>query len=330
MLLLCLPFEKKGSVGSDIFYPERFPEQMKCLIMLDNSIFSNHTREIGFNYDLLGIFGEENGRDVRIESKNRTVDCWRMLSEGGYDVMVFNSTDTVPAEFADSVLISIPVRNENLWAVSSGNAWMMNYINLFINKIRDNGTYRNLVYRHFKSYCIDPVIDSNMRVGALSPYDDFVKKYASQHDLDWRLISAIIYQESRYNMAITSSNNAKGLMQILESTAATFGVNDVLDPELNIKAGTLYFSSLLKEYRSYGMDESNAVKFALGAYNAGGGRISECRKMADSLGLDNLVWEEVAAAFDSVKTFSGRKQTKSYVVSVLSRYEDYRRMPNLI
>ena len=155
---------------------------------------------------------------------------------------------------------------------------------------------------------------------------DIVKKYGRQADVDWRLISAIIYQESRYNMATTSSHNAKGLMQVLESTAAHYGVDDVYDPEMNVKAGTLYFSGLLKSYLKEGLDETNAIKFALGSYNAGEARIAECRNVADSLGLDRNVWEDVVRAFDSMENFSGRSQTTQYVINVLSRYSDYQRI----
>ena len=325
-LLLCLPVDRSGNVGDDIDANELLPEDLRSVIMLDNSIFSKHTRDIGFNYDLIDMFGEEYGLDIKVDSRPESDECWRKLLDGYYSFIVFDSTTAVPEMFADSVMVGITGKSKNLWAVSGDNDYLINYVNDFLSKMGDKSKYRELLYRHYRTYCIAPSLDSNLHVSALSPYDDIVKKYSGMAGIDWRLLSAIIYQESRFNMATTSSHNAKGLMQILESTAAHFGVADVLDPDSNVKAGTLYFNHLLKEYRGDGMDELNAIKFALGAYNAGNGRIAECRKMADSLGLDRNQWEDVAAAFDSVPGFSGRNQTRQYVINVLGSYDNYKRL----
>ncbi len=327
VILLFLPFEKALNVGTQVLSPKYLADGVDCLIMIDNNIFSSHSRDIGFNYDLMDIFGKMTECNITRDSEPPSTAMWHMLADGKYDLMAFKTSDTIPQGLSDSIFVSIPVRDDCFWAVSASNMPLMNYINIFINEIKRNGTYRDLVYRHFRSYRIEPyLLDSTMKVNALSPYDDIVRKYGRFTGVDWRLLSAIIYQESRYNMATTSSHNAKGLMQVLESTAAHYGVDDVYDPDLNVKAGTLYFSGLLDRYREEGMDELNAVKFALGSYNAGEARIAECRNMADSLGLDRNVWEDVVEAFGSMENFSGREQTTQYVINVLGRYADYQKI----
>ena len=67
-------------------------------------------------------------------------------------------------------------------------------------------------------------------LGALSPYDDIVRKYAMRYDFDWRLIVAVMFQESRFNPAASSFAGAQGLMQVLPGTAGELGFDESLRP----------------------------------------------------------------------------------------------------
>ena len=124
-------------------------------------------------------------------------------------------------------------------------------------------------------------------------------------------------------MGAQSSRSAKGLMQIKQSTAARYGIDDIYDPDLNVKAGTLHIDYLLNIYRKEGVDSANVIKFALAAYNAGEGRIQECRNVADSLGYNANEWDEVVKVFDKMPNFSG-KETKRYVNAIMEKYESYK------
>jgi len=123
---------------------------------------------------------------------------------------------------------------------------------------------------------------------------------------DPALIAAVIYEESRF-MDQTSSQGARGLMQITPDTAETieglsggetFVYEDLADPELNIKYGTFYLRYLLDKYAG---DEAAA----LAAYNAGEGN-------ADEWGGAELETSDI--------TFP---ETRSYVTDVLEKREAY-------
>lgn len=328
LMLTLLPFEKDYDFDADRAAMECLKGNMSSIIMLDTRLFSNQSKDIGFNYALLNAFSDYTGLNVNIESRPVSDGCWRNLVAGHYQLMAFEARDSVPVppEFAGNVVLSIPIRGDMVWAVPMKNEYLVNYVNVFLQDIKRNGRYQDIERRHYRSYHIEPFLDSDLKANALSPYDDIVRKYGNFTGVDWRLLSAIIYQESRYNMASTSLRNAKGLMQVLESTAAHYGVENVYDPELNVKAGTLHFSHLVRAFSDEGMPDEEIIKFALGAYNAGEARIEQCRRVADSLGLDRNKWEDIVRAFDSVPNFGGREETRSYVEKVMAKFEDYKRI----
>jgi len=89
---------------------------------------------------------------------------------------------------------------------------------------------------------------------------------AGRHEMDPALIKAIIMAESGHNPKAVSKRGAKGLMQLMPLTAKSLGVEDVFDPEHNIKAGVVYFKKLLNQF-------NGDVKLALAAYNAGSRKV---------------------------------------------------------
>jgi soluble lytic murein transglycosylase len=101
-------------------------------------------------------------------------------------------------------------------------------------------------------------------------YAPIVRGHARNYNLDPALLAAVIYQESKFRADARSSSGAIGLMQLLPETAkgiavhtggSKFRVNDLSDPEINVRYGSWYLRHLLLKY---GDEET-----ALAAYNAG-------------------------------------------------------------
>ena len=101
-------------------------------------------------------------------------------------------------------------------------------------------------------------------------YATIVRGHARNYDLQPALLAAVIYQESKFRADARSSSGAIGLMQLLPDTArgialrtggTRFQVDDLYDPDINVRYGCWYLRHLLQKYG----DE----KTALAAYNAG-------------------------------------------------------------
>jgi soluble lytic murein transglycosylase len=101
-------------------------------------------------------------------------------------------------------------------------------------------------------------------------YEHIVVGHAENYDLDAALLAAVIYRESKFDADARSSSGAIGLMQLLPATAkgiavhtggSRFRVEDLYDPEINVRYGAFYLRRLLTKYGD--------TRLALAAYNAG-------------------------------------------------------------
>lgn len=93
-------------------------------------------------------------------------------------------------------------------------------------------------------------------------WDDLINQASKEHGVDKNLISAVIAQESAGNPYAVSKAGAKGLMQLMDSTALDMGVTSSFSPQANINGGVKYLRQLLQKHNG---DE----RLALAAYNAG-------------------------------------------------------------
>jgi soluble lytic murein transglycosylase len=110
-------------------------------------------------------------------------------------------------------------------------------------------------------------------------YEQIVRGHSRNYDLDPALLAAVIYQESKFKADARSSSGAIGLMQLLPDTAkgialhtggTAFRVDDLYDPELNVRYGAWYLRHLMQKYG----DE----RTALAAYNAGQDNVDRWRR----------------------------------------------------
>lgn len=99
-----------------------------------------------------------------------------------------------------------------------------------------------------------------------SAYAGIIAEAAREHGLDPRLLTEVIRAESGFNPRAVSPAGAKGLMQLMDATARSLGVQDPFDPVQNIRAGARYLAQMLTRY-------GGDVRRALAAYNAGPGAV---------------------------------------------------------
>lgn len=160
----------------------------------------------------------------------------------------------------------------------------------------------------------EPLEDEFLSTGTISRYDGLIRQAADDIGWDWRLLSAVVYHESRFNKDAVSSKGARGLMQI---RSQHYTEEELSDPARNLQVGTRYLKKLENRYADTGPVE--AVKFALASYNLGDGRIASLVERADTLGMDVSHWDSVAVLLPK------GHHTVSYVNNVLGTYSRYAR-----
>jgi membrane-bound lytic murein transglycosylase MltF len=147
------------------------------------------------------------------------------------------------------------------------------------------------------------------------------RKYGSQYSMDWMLMAAQGYQESRLDHRARSRVGAIGVMQVMPATGRDLKVGDITKLEPNIHAGIKFMRSIVdRYYANEPMDEVNKVLFAFAAYNAGPGRVRQLRREAAARGLDQNVW------FNNVERIASERigrETVTYVSNIYKYYVTY-------
>jgi membrane-bound lytic murein transglycosylase MltF len=150
---------------------------------------------------------------------------------------------------------------------------------------------------------------------------DLFKKYAAIYNIDYLLLMAQGYQESRLDQTVRSRVGAIGVMQVMPATGRELRVGDIRKIDSNIHAGVKYIARIRDErFGNEPMDELNRDLFAFAAYNAGPGRINGLRKIAADRGLNPNVW------LGSVELVAAEKvgaETVSYVGNIFKYYVAY-------
>ncbi len=211
------------------------------------------------------------------------------------------------------------------WAVQPENEALRADLNQFIAKHRKGTIIGNVLFQRYfadKQWISNPF--ERIQEKEMLRYTSLFKKYGAQYDLDWRMIAALAYQESRFDHRMVSRRGAIGLMQIKASTAAdpNVGINDIQDVEGNVHAGVRYLSWIRNRYfDDAAIAEPVQVDFAMAAYNAGPARIQKLRRKAEKMGYDPNVWygnvEKAALA-------SIGQETVNYVVNIAKYYLMFR------
>ncbi|MBR5072998.1 MAG: transglycosylase SLT domain-containing protein [Bacteroidales bacterium] len=308
---------------------------LRCVIQLDHSQRHLPGLTVGYNYELLQRFASSMGDSLVSIVNPRKGSSWTdSLLQGKVDIVVLPCTYVPPA---DSMLLSRPVDSLTVWAVRKDCAAGLAEINEWLGAFLDSEEHEPVRDVFLLRYSPLKRAEWKRGVGHVSPYDSLVTDAAIRLGWDWRLLSALIYQESEFHIELRSRRGAEGLMQMLPSTAAKMGFTDLFNPKESIKAGTEYLLLLQNMFRSKAADKEELCKFTLAAYNAGEGRIMDCIRYAESVGVDSRTWEGVASVIPEIRdeatiqvdsvlrlgTFEG-SETIYYVKRVLSLYEDFK------
>jgi len=216
-----------------------------------------------------------------------------MVSLGMYDLTLLDNQQLKPElikEYGVKPHFTLGEPVPHVWAVRAGNSQLLASVNEFL-KTNYRNKFYNVLYARYFERGDRQIADTRLvpRATRLSPYDEIVRHYAEHYSFDWRLIVAQMYQESQFNPAAVSNAGARGLMQLMPTTAELVGNENTSDPEKNIASGVKYLSMLRDRFEKDLLLEDRTW-FTLASYNAGYGRVKRARKLAEEMGLDKNRW----------------------------------------
>jgi membrane-bound lytic murein transglycosylase F len=110
--------------------------------------------------------------------------------------------------------------------------------------------------------------------------------------IDWRLLAAIGYQESKWDPKAQSGDGALGVMMLTADTAQAMGCTDRTNPRQSILAGAKYFAEVLGKIPAR-IPEPDRTWLAVASYNVGYGHLEDARVLAQSRGKDPDSWRDV-------------------------------------
>ena len=201
-------------------------------------------------------------------------------------------------------------------------------------------TYKSLEYnlwwrRYFENTQLATQVrtpDAGVGQG-LCAYDPIFRKYAEQYGFDWRLLAAQSYQESRFDPTARSLAGAVGLFQVLPKTAKEMGFSKLNDPDQGAHAGIQHLARLADRLETT-LPVQQRMRFALAAYNAGWGHLTDARQLARTKGLDPDKWfksvEQAMLLLSQPAYYSRARhgyvrgfEPVRYVSEIQTRYENY-------
>jgi membrane-bound lytic murein transglycosylase F len=242
----------------------------------------------------------ELGGGIRIHAVDRdtliTEDLLEMVSKGEIPLTVVDSdiahlNKTYYPQLDITLELSFKQRSQ--WAVAPERAWLADSINAWFDGDQHRQSQTMLYKRYFELSKAAPApISVDLSKGRISPYDNLFKKYAKEIDWDWRLIAAQGFVESRFDGSVVSWAGARGIMQIMPSTARANGVDPaaLVNPETSIRIAVKILQSLDRTFKPYVADKAQRQKFIIAAYNSGGAHILDAIALANKHGRNPQVW----------------------------------------
>jgi membrane-bound lytic murein transglycosylase F len=191
---------------------------------------------------------------------------------------------------------TLPTARPAQWIVRKGAADLLAEVNRFFATVKRNGQFEQFSaqasgdarkFEYLESRAFQAHIAE--RLGA---YRAWFEEAGTNTGIDWRLLAAIGYQESKWDPKAQSGDGAQGVMMLTAETAAEMGCTDRTDPQQSIVAGAKYFAEVLEKIPAR-IPHPDRTWLAVASYNVGYGHLEDARVLAQSRGKNPDSWQDV-------------------------------------
>jgi membrane-bound lytic murein transglycosylase F len=215
-----------------------------------------------------------------------------------------------------TILMTLGAPGQLTWATDPRNRYLSREVQAWFGRKDTRETIKGLVdhyYSHLESFDYVDLARYRRRIKVRLPkYRPFFESAAKKFKLDWKLMAALSYQESHWDPRAKSYTGVRGMMMLTRETATSLGVDDRLDVEASILAGTRYLARLHRQVGNT-VPEPDRTLMALAAYNIGFGHLQDARILARRLGKADNTWAGVRSVLPLL-------QQKKYYRTLAHRY----------
>ena len=255
-------------------------------------------------------------------------DILEMVNAGLVDISV---VDDFVAEFWRQIFPNVKINEkaavrtggEIAVGVRKDNPKLLRAINLWIDKYGPRTAFGNTMEKRYleSTNYVKNATSAAERKRLLNIVKLF-ETYGKQYDVDYLLMAAQGFQESRLDQAARSHVGAIGVMQVMPATGKDLKVGDITQVDPNVHAGVKYFRFMMDQYyKDEPMTQLDKGLMTLASYNAGPGRIRQLRRETARRGLNQNVW------FGNVERVVSERvgrETVQYVSNIHKYYIAYR------
>lgn len=237
---------------------------------------------------------------LRVDYDRGFSDVSYLVHEGAVDFTVTDSDQALLVRrFYPKLEVAFEIGKprELAWALpKTADSSLHDEVARFFEDIRRDKTLEQLVDRYYgHAQAFDPALDSSLRKDYRDRLPRFKRLFVRagrEHGIDWRLLAAIAYQESKWKSNAVSAEGVRGIMMLTGSTAKELKVSDRFDAAQSIAGGATYLEQTLGHIPA-GIEDPDRTWYALAAYNLGPGHVEDARSLVRAKGGNPDKWIEI-------------------------------------
>lgn len=303
-------------------------------------------RESSSYKNRISNLSDELGGEIHINTlpgELATDEIIKMVVDGEIKYTIAdNNIAQIMASYYPILDIKVPISFSQRigWATRKNSKKLLDTTNTWLKLFKKEVAYNVIYNKYFKNKK-----DFRKRIKSdfyslnnkeISPYDELIKIYSKDLNWDWRIVTALIYQESRFDPKKSSWAGATGLMQLMPATAKELGVKNRTNPEESIRGGIKYLKQMWNSFESI-EDSIQRVKFSMASYNSGLYHVKDAQNLALKNGLNPNLWDdnvdEMILALSIPKNYQDPvvkygyvrgEEPYNYVVQIFERFEHYK------
>ncbi len=261
------------------------------------------------------LVGEGHDLEIKLHDDVPTEELINWVAQGKIRVTVADSNIALLSRrYYPEIKISYALDEKMSigWAVRRRDGRLLGAINDFLDETEANGLYADLYDKYYSYIEIFDYVDIkafHRRLQTRLPrYREVIEKAAQRFGFDWRLIAAMIYQESHFRSDARSYTGVRGLMQLTLKTALDMGIRNRVDPETSIYGGVRYLKHLYDRHDD--IEGWDRTLFTLASYNVGHGHIEDAQQLARKKGLNPNKWSSLTEVLPLLSYERYYKKTK--------------------